>query len=292
VTSAGAPDGTAIEPGGHVDLHMHSTASDGLLRPSEVVAAAVELRLQAIALTDHDTISGVAEASEAGRAAGVEVIAGVELSAVEKDVETHVLGLHLTRLDWIGARLEEMRQMRLARAEQIVTRLNRLGVQITLEEVFAQSGGGAVGRPHVARALVARGDVADFREAFDRLLGNGRPAFVQKDRLAFAEAVSIIHESGGLAFLAHPGRGATRERFQRWRAAGADGVEVLHPSHSDEEIGRIARLTEELGLIPTGGSDWHGQPDGYRRLGMMNVPRVWLARQKSAAARLREQRVA
>jgi 3',5'-nucleoside bisphosphate phosphatase len=277
----------ASEQSGHVDLHLHSTASDGVLSPSAVVQAAVDAGIAAIALTDHDTILGLPEALTAASQRSIEVVAGVELSAVEGDVETHVLGLHLTRLEWIGARLSEMIEMRRTRAERIVQRLNGLGFSIEMGDVLAEAGDGAVGRPHVARALIARGHVADFREAFDRLLGNGRPAFVAKDKLPMSEAVGIIHEAGGLAFLAHPGRTATRERLELWRRSGIDGVEVLHPSHSDEEVGRIKSMVEALGLLPTGGSDWHGQADGYRRLGMMNVPGEWLQRQREAVERRR-----
>jgi 3',5'-nucleoside bisphosphate phosphatase len=262
---------------------MHSTASDGVLAPSEVVRAAIDCGLAAIALTDHDTVAGLDEARAAADGSPLDVIAGVELSAVEGDTETHVLGLHLTRLDWIATRLQEMREMRRVRAERIVRRLNELGMAISMEDIVAESGRGAIGRPHVARALIARGHVSDFREAFDRLLGAGRPAFIGKDRLPLEEAVAIIHSAGGIAFLAHPGRAAARDRVETWKRAGIDGVEVLHPSHTPDDIARIGRIVEDSGLLPTGGSDWHGQADGFRRLGMMNVPEAWLERQQRAA---------
>jgi 3',5'-nucleoside bisphosphate phosphatase len=292
VTAPGAPI-TECGVERHVDLHMHSTASDGVLAPAEVVRAAIACGLAAIALTDHDTVAGLGEAEAAAKGSDLEVIAGVELSAVEGEAETHVLGLHLTRLEWIAARLQEMREMRRVRAERIVGRLNELGMGISMDDIVAEAGAGAIGRPHVARALIQRGHVVDFREAFDRLLGAGRPAFVAKDRLPLSEAVAIIHSAGGIAFLAHPGRAAARDRVEGWKRAGLDGVEVLHPGHTEDDISRIGRIIEESGLLPTGGSDWHGQADGFRRLGMMNVPHAWLERQRRAAESSRNgQRVA
>ena len=268
-----------------VDLHMHSTASDGAKVPADVVAEAQRVGLAAIALTDHDTLAGLAEARAAGEARGIRVIAGVELSAVEGEQETHLLGLHLSDTDEMERRLVELREMRHRRADAMVAKLNALGIAVTMEEVLAQAAGGAIGRPHVARAVVAKGGAADLREAFDRLLGNGRPAYVGKDRLTMQDAIAMIHRAGGLAVLAHPGPAATRARLEGLKSLGLDGVEVRHPSHSDEEIGRILRLAESLELLPSGGSDWHGATDGWRTLGVMRVPMEWLAMQDAMVAR-------
>ncbi|HEY0994598.1 MAG TPA: PHP domain-containing protein [Gemmatimonadaceae bacterium] len=268
-----------------VDLHMHSTASDGAKAPADVVAEAQRVGLAAIALTDHDTLAGLAEARAAGDACGIRVIAGVELSAVEGEQETHLLGLHLSDTDEMERRLVELREMRHRRADAMVAKLNALGIAVTMEEVLAQAAGGAIGRPHVARAVVAKGAAADLREAFDRFLGNGRPAYVGKDRLTMQDAIAMIHRAGGLAVLAHPGPAATRARLEGLKALGLDGVEVRHPGHSDEEIGRILRLAESLELLPSGGSDWHGATDGWRTLGVMRVPAEWLAMQDAAVAR-------
>jgi predicted metal-dependent phosphoesterase TrpH len=262
-----------------VDLHSHSTASDGAATPSALVAAARQVGLGAVAITDHDTIGGVREAMAAAVGTELRVVPGVELSAVDASGETHLLGLHLRDLDTLDTRLVELREMRRLRAERIVQRLNSLGIAITMPEVLTQAAGGAIGRPHVARALVAKGVASDIRAAFDRYLGAGRPAFVAKDRLSLADAIAIVHRAGGIAVLAHPGASATRERLKALAALGLDGVEVRHPSHDDAEIGRILAVTEGLGLLPSGGSDWHGQPDGARALGSMQVPHEWLARQ-------------
>lgn len=272
--STAAPDATAL-----VDLHVHSTASDGSRAPADVVQEAKRVGLAAIALTDHDTVDGVAEASHAGSAIGVRVVPGVELSAVEGDVETHILGLHLSDTRELEARLVALRDMRRTRAERIVQRLNELGVRIAMADVLEQAAGGAIGRPHVARAMIADGWAVDFRDAFDRYLGNGKPAFVSKDRLAVADAIELIHRAGGLAILAHPAQAGTRERVQAFAALGIDGVEVRHPSHSSEDAARLAALVEHFGLVPSGGSDWHGSGDGPRTLGAMRVPAEWLSRQ-------------
>jgi predicted metal-dependent phosphoesterase TrpH len=262
-----------------VDLHAHSTASDGSRAPADVVREAKRIGLHAIALTDHDTLDGIAEAVATGIQLGVRVVPGIELSAVENDVETHILGLHLSDMRQMEAQLVALREMRRSRATRIVQRLNELGVRIEFSAVLEQAAGGAIGRPHVARAMIAEGWAVDFRDAFDRYLGNGRPAFVSKDRLAVRDAIGLIHAAGGLAILAHPAQGATRERIAAFAAEGMDGVEVRHPSHSAEDMARILALVEHFSLVPSGGSDWHGAAEGPRVLGMMKVPADWLARQ-------------
>jgi 3',5'-nucleoside bisphosphate phosphatase len=176
--------------------------------------------------------------------------------------------------------------MRTRRAEQIVQRLNGLGVQVAMSAVLAQAGTGALGRPHVARALIAEGWAVDSRDAFDRYLGAGRPAYVAKEQLEMRDAIAMIHAAGGLAVLAHPGAAATRERLESLRTQGLDGVEVKHPGHSSSETARIRALIDQLGLLPSGGSDWHGAAEGPRTIGMMQVPAEWLARQDERLAAL------
>jgi 3',5'-nucleoside bisphosphate phosphatase len=264
-----------------VDLHAHSTASDGSRAPADVIREARRIGLAAIALTDHDTVAGIPEAAAVGEELGVRVVPGVELSAVEGDVETHILGLHLSDTRELEAKLIALREMRRTRAERMVKRLNELGVRIELASVLEQAAGGAVGRPHVARAMIAEGWAVDFRDAFDRYLGNGRPAYVTKERLAVSEATTLIHRAGGLAILAHPSHSGTLERIAAFVEQGMDGVEVRHPSHSADDTARLAALVEHFSLVPSGGSDWHGSSDGPRTLGMMRVPAEWLGRQDS-----------
>jgi predicted metal-dependent phosphoesterase TrpH len=278
----------SAEAGGpaFVDLHTHSTASDGTLAPDRVIEAAQRCGLKALALTDHDTIGGVPAAREAGKRLGIRVIAGVELSAFQEDCEVHILALHLSHLEALEKRLLDLRAMRFTRAEKIVDKLNALGIPITLDEVLLQSAGGAVGRPHVARALIARGVVHDFRDAFMRYLGGNGSAFVPKDRLSIEDAIAMAHEAGALAIWAHPGDGGRREQLEPLIAAGLDGIEIRHPSHSGEDMKRLQALTDFFGLVPSGGSDWHGASEGPRRLGTMNVPAEWLERQDQKLASL------
>jgi 3',5'-nucleoside bisphosphate phosphatase len=278
---AGAPP---TEPPAYVDLHSHSTASDGSRPPADVIAAAHTAGLVAIALTDHDTVAGIGEATAAARRLGVRLVPGVELSAVEGEVETHLLGLHLSRPTEIEAGLAALRAMRHDRAERIVERLNALGVRISFAAVLEQAAGAAIGRPHVARAMVEEGWATDLRDAFDRYLGNGRPAFVSKERLTMADAIAMIHRAGGLAFVAHPGHTGTRARLETLAADGLDGVEVLHPSHGAEDVARLRAIADHLDLLPTGGSDWHGADTGPRTLGSMRVPAEWLARHDARVA--------
>lgn len=278
--------GAAAALPGEVDLHMHSTASDGSLAPSAVVQAAHAAGLSAIALTDHDTLAGLAEATAEGARLGVRVVRAVELSAHDGSREIHILALHVGHSAPLEASLSAFRDAREARAARIVDQLRSLGVTIFLDAVMAEANGGAVGRPHIARAMIRGGFVADSREAFDRYLAAGRPAFVDKQRLEIREAIDIIHAAGGLAIWAHPGSEGRRARLEPLVALGLDGVEILHPSHKSEDIKRLGALNEFFGLAASGGSDWHGAVDGYRSIGCMHIPGAWLEHQdKIVAAR-------
>lgn len=267
-------------PGGpFVDLHSHSTASDGSKSPSAVVAAAKNAGLAAIALTDHDTMAGVAEATAAGERVGIRIVPGVELSAVDDDREVHLLGLHIHRPHVLDDALRTFREARETRARRIVEKLNAIGVAISFDEVLARAGDAAIGRPHVARALIDGAWARDSRDAFDRYLGAGRPAYVPKHKLSVSDGIALIHAGGGIAILAHPGAEGRRDALERYAALGLDGVEVRHPGHTAEDMNRLGALAGFLGLVPSGGSDWHGAADGPRVLGVMRVPAAWLERQ-------------
>jgi 3',5'-nucleoside bisphosphate phosphatase len=270
-------------PNRRVDLHTHSTASDGAVSPTGLVEQARVAGLVAVALTDHDTVSGVDEARTVGVRLGVTVIAGVELSAVEEQGEVHILGLHLADLRALEPALEALRQARVRRAETMVEILAAMGAHLTMEAVMVQAGSGAVGRPHVARALIAAGWARDQRDAFDRFLGAGRPACVAKQRLSVADAIRLVHNAGGVAVFAHPGREGTMARLQEMRAVGLDGVEVRHPGHSAEDEARLGALADAMDLLPSGGSDWHGAAEGPRVLGAVKVPAEWADRQAARA---------
>ncbi len=271
----------------HVDLHAHSTASDGALSPTAVVEAAQRAGLSALALTDHDTLAGVPEAERAAEVAGLRLVPGVELSVHQGTHEVHLLGLHIRDVSALQDELELYRHRRRARAVAIVGKLNALGVPLTMDEVLVAAAGGAVGRPHVAKALIAGNHVRDARDAFDRYLGAGRPAYVDKERLDIADGIALIHHAGGIAVLAHPAGEGTRARLEPLIAAGLDGVEIRHPSHNAEDIKRLGALTEFFGLVPSGGSDWHGAMQGGRVLGAMRVPLAWLEAQDARVAERR-----
>ena len=273
---------TAAAPGAalRIALHAHSTASDGPASPTLFVETAARAGLTVVALTDHDTVDGVAEAMAAATPVGVRVVPGVELSVMDGKEEVHLLGLHLADVAAIADALREFRDGRTARAAAMVAALNALGIHVTMEQVLAEAAGGAVGRPHVARAMIAGGFATDSREVFDRWLGNGKPAYVEKPRLDVADGVALIHRAGGLAIWAHPGDDGRRAKFERLVAAGIDGAEVRHPGHSSADQARIGALVEFFHLVPSGGSDWHGAMAGPRVLGAVQVPSEWLARQE------------
>jgi 3',5'-nucleoside bisphosphate phosphatase len=282
-----APAGPSA--GAFVDLHLHSTASDGTDAPEVVVANAHRAGLSAIALTDHDTVDGLPAAQQAALQHGIRIVAGVELSAYDGDHEAHMLGLHIARIDELALQLETFRHARRERAEAMVRRLNEIGVRITFDDVLSVASDAALGRPHVARALVENGYARDLRDAFDRYLGAGRPAYLDKRRIGLREAIDLVHECGGIAVLAHPGGGGTLARLTALAAMGLDGVEVLHPSHNGEERARLLALADHLGLVPSGGSDSHGTSDAARLVGAQRVPAEWLSRQDERATHRREQ---
>ena len=283
MTGAAAPGVNAR----HIDLHLHSTASDGTNAPEVVVLAARDAGLLALALTDHDTVEGILPAREAAERLGIELVPGVELSAYEATDEIHILGLHLAEIDQMRMSLAVFREARRERAEGIVRLLNGLGVRITFEDVLAVARDAAIGRPHVARALVENGWAMDLRDAFDRYLGAGRPAYLDKRRVSIPEAIELIHRCGGIAVLAHPGPDATHERVERLAAMGLDGVEAIHPSLSGDDRARLLSLTKHLNLVPSGGSDSHGSADGVRVVGAMKVPAEWLDLQRQRVQTVR-----
>ncbi len=270
--------------GQFVDLQVHTTASDGALVPAKVVEAASAAQLFAIAITDHDTVDGLSGAIEAGNRLGVRIVPGVELSSHFEGEELHLLGLHLSNRDTMRSALAELRLGRIERAERIVASLNAQGIPVTMDAVLHEAADGAVGRPHVARALVNGGWVRDFREAFDRWLGWNRPAYMAKAPFEVADAITLVHRAGGLAVWAHPGEAATAARVEKLAKVGLDSVEVLHPSHAPYLSQRLIDIVEKAGLLPSGGSDWHGTHEGPRRLGGQLVPKIWLDWQDARVA--------
>ena len=243
------------------DLHLHTTASDGTDTPGKLVSIAADKGFELIAITDHDTMSGVEEAREAGKRRGVRVIPGVEISA-GGDTEVHVLGYAIRQPDKLVQVLERMRTQRSDRMRQMVIKLNNLGIPVSLEKVngMAQE---SVGRSHLARALIDLGVVKDVREAFQRYLAPGKPAFVEREKLTVSQAVALIASAGGIPVIAHPGQnhGDTfwmKERFAELKESGLRGIEAYHMAHSQQQAISFARMAKDLDLLVTGGSDYHG----------------------------------
>jgi len=243
---------------GRVDLHIHSTASDGTMTPSEVVRSAIELGLTAIALTDHDTTAGIAEARQAAAGTGLEVIPGVEVNSEGEWGDLHFLGYYIDPENpFLRERLKAMRDARLGRARRMLEKLAQMGMLLDWEEVRTLAGGESVGRPHIARALVNRGYVASTQEAFDRYIGNGGPAYVPRLRLTPAQVIEAIHRAGGVAVLAHPAHSGVMDRVPEFVALGLQGLEVYYPDHTPEDVERLLALCRRYDLVATGGSDFH-----------------------------------
>ena len=243
------------------DFHLHSTASDGTLPPAEVVALAASQGVEVMALTDHDTTAGVAEAQAAGAAHGVEVIAGIEISTdLAEGGDAHLLGYFADAADEaLQAQLERYRTGRAERGREILRKLEGLGFPLAWERVTAIAGRAAVGRPHVARAMVEAGYIDNVSLAFDHYLFTGGPADAPRKKLPPAEAVALIRDAGGVAVLAHPRYlPDPPAAIAMLAAAGLHGIEVYYKDHGPEEIARFGELAATHHLVPTGGSDYHG----------------------------------
>jgi len=254
-----------------IDLHSHTLHSDGQRSPRELLAEAAGRGLTVLALTDHDTVSGIADATEAAGERGIRLVPGIELSCELHGREVHVLGHFLDPLSQGLVRLaEQMLKERWQRMERMVERARGAGLGgVTLERVIAASGGENLGRPHLARVLVERGYCRSVKDAFDRYLGNGGALFVDRLRLSVEQAVELIRAAGGTSSLAHPGaNGVSRQELKTCAGLGLDAVEAYHPEHVPNQAEAYQRWAEELGLLVTAGSDYHGpavQPD--RKLG-------------------------
>lgn len=260
---------------------MHSVHSDGEHTPPDLVRMATDAGLSAISLTDHDTIAGWSELVAAAADTGIELICGVELSGRHRKRDAHVLGYFV---DPESARLlealEKFSECRVARAGEMVRKLNAVGVPLTHEAIQRAAGTSVVGRPHVADALVESGLAKSYKEAFRRYIGVGRPGYVAKSAFTAEEAVSLIHSAGGLAVLAHPNGHFDESDIESLASKGLDGVEVRHPKHGSEDVERFKEAAGRYGLVPTGGSDFHGVSRGEAVVGSPRIPYDWVTRMK------------
>jgi predicted metal-dependent phosphoesterase TrpH len=271
-----------------VDLHLHSRFSDGTYAPEEVAAQAQRYGLAAIALTDHDSVEGCPETERACAAVGIEFIAGIELTSEQEENELHILGYcidtHNARLLTEIARFQAVRQNRI---REMVERLNRLRVPLSVDAVFALANCRAPGRPHVARALVAARLCGSLDEAFERFLKKNRPAWVPKFKMSGEKALELIHQAGGVAVLAHPGLNRTDEVIPGMVEAGIDGIECFHTKHSTATTEHYLQLADRFHLLVTGGSDCHGMSKGKPLIGTVRVPYQHLEKLKARVAEIR-----
>jgi predicted metal-dependent phosphoesterase TrpH len=259
-----------------IDLHLHTTASDGLDPPRALVQRAAAAGLTTMAVTDHDTTAALTEVSDLCRDAGLRFVSGIEITAIHNGADVHMLGYFLDRSSAaLGAFLAAQRERRVERVRAIASRLASLGAPIDvgpLLELAGKQDGRSIGRPQVARALIAAGYAVDTDDAFERWLDVGRPAFVPRAGAPPEEVIRIIHDAGGLASLAHPGLTEIDERVPALRDAGLDALEAYHSDHDPATRDRYLQMARALGLLVTGGSDYHGDPAHGISPGSVTLP--------------------
>jgi predicted metal-dependent phosphoesterase TrpH len=267
------------------DLHLHTQFSDGTFTPEELAGHGARLGFAALALTDHDSIEGCVRMAAACAAAGIEFIVGAELTAEHEDTEVHILGYFLdpenqTLLEKIAG-FQAVRQDRI---REMVAALNKAGVPLQVESVFALANCQSPGRPHVARALVKEKLIGNLDEAFEKYLKKGRPAWVPKTKMSALEGVELIHQAGGLAVMAHPGLNRTDEIIPGLVDAGLDGIECFHTKHSTATSERYLEIAEKFNLLVTGGSDCHGFSKGKPLIGGIKLPYENVEKMKEVVA--------
>jgi predicted metal-dependent phosphoesterase TrpH len=259
-----------------VDLHVHSTASDGTYRPEEIVRKAVEIGLEVLSLTDHDSVDGIAPAIEAASAyPGLRFIPGVEISTDLPDGEAHILGYFIDYTDaGFKAALEKFRNSRVGRARGIIKKLADMGMELDWRRVQEIAGDGSIGRPHIARAMLEKGYIKSFVEAFDKYIGHGGPAYVEREKMTPSEAVELVIRSGGLPVLAHPFTvGRPEPMVIELKKAGLIGIEAYYKENNPEQTTAMLAMADKYGLIATGGTDFHGNEDSRdAMLGSVEVP--------------------
>ena len=259
-----------------VDLHLHSNASDGKLSPEAIVNMAAELGLRYIALTDHDSVAGIPAALEAARAfPELKFIPGVEISTDVPEGEVHILGYFIDYASpELGKSLERFRNSRQRRAQGMIAKLGKLGIDIDWSRVQAIAGDGAIGRPHIARAMLEKGYINKFEEAFEKYIGHGGPAYVERDKMTPAEAVELVRRARGLPVLAHPFTVNEPEALvKKLKTKGLVGLEAYYKDASREDVKAMLGVTEKYSLIATGGSDYHGIGNSTEvKLGGVEVP--------------------
>ena len=263
------------------DLHLHTNFSDGTFSPEELVLQAQKSGLACIALTDHDTVEGCMATARACATAGIEFIPGTELTAEHNDTELHLLGYFLdTQNNKLLTEIAKFQTVRQNRIHEMVAAINKLGVPLKVESVFAVANCKSPGRPHVARAMVKAGLVKNLDEAFERFLKKSRPAWVPKSKISALEAIELIHQAGGLAVMAHPGLNRTDEIIPALVEAGMDGIECFHTKHSTQMSERYLEIADKFHLLVTGGSDCHGFSKNKPLIGTVKLPYEYVEKMK------------
>lgn len=275
----------------YADLHIHTNLSDGSFTPEEAVASACKLGLEAISITDHDSVEAIGPALEAGEKYGVEVIPGVELSADAARREIHILGYYV---DWkdpqFAERLRIFREVRLKRAEKIVKKLAELGKKIDFNELVQSYGKGSLGRLHIAREMLKFGYAHSIDEVFERYLGDYGPAYVPKKRLSPSEAIALVLKMGGVPVYAHPRISNRDELIPGFVKEGLRGLEVYHSEQDPEVSKRYQELAQKYDLVVTGGSDCHGHGKSEFLIGKVKIPYELVERLKDAREDIQTQR--
>jgi predicted metal-dependent phosphoesterase TrpH len=259
-----------------IDLHVHTTASDGRYSPSEIVRIAAERGLSAIAITDHDTVDGIAEALDAARAfPGLTMVPGVEISADSTEGEIHILGYFVDfASEEMKAALEKSRNSRQVRADAMLARLGELGINVSRDRVIELAGSASLGRPHIARAMLEKGHVSSLHEAFEKYIGHGRPAYVRREKMAPEDAVRLVSGAGGLAALAHPFTAVGyKALIARLKPTGLAAIEAYYNGYNEDDIAMLVSIAKKYDLVPTGGSDYHGlEENAETSLGGVDIP--------------------
>ncbi len=259
---------------GTIDLHLHTTCSDGNDSPEDLVEAAVSAGYKTISITDHDTVIGVIRGIEAAKGLPIEIIPGIELSAIDYTDDVHILGYFIDYHDpEFLKRIDFFKEKRRERAEEIVYNLNRIGLDIQIDTVFRMAHGSPIGRPHIAEALLSEELITTYGEAF-RYIGADGPAYVPKYTVEPAEAIELILKNGGIPVLAHPGIVDRDELIPEYKEYNLMGLEAIHPFHTLEKQIYYEQLAEKYGLLITGGSDWHGKGRSSNFKKMINSRRV------------------
>lgn len=265
-----------------VDLHMHTTCSDGKLSPKELVEKAAAIGLKTISITDHDNLAAYQEAKPVADALGVELIPGVEVSTSHLGRDVHILGYFVQDNSELSEYLKACREQRILRTEKIVHNLRKLGVYIHIEKVFEKAANGSVGRPHIAAVLQETGYVQSYSEAFTKYIGTNSPAYEKSVETDPADVIRLINEAGGLSFLAHPGRFVPDETIRFLIDVGLDGIEIIHPAHDAEQQEFYRAIANEYFLLMSGGSDYHGtKPQDEENFGQLVMQYKWLEKMRN-----------